>query len=83
MFLEYTVTDAKAKFSEVISHVVKGDRVIVTKNGIPVAEIIEYEQKKDASKRLGFAKGEVHIPDDFNSPGGWGEETARALGIIE
>ncbi len=37
------LADAKAKFSEVIEETKKGD-VIITKNGIPTAVIINYEK---------------------------------------
>jgi prevent-host-death family protein len=75
----YSVTEAKAKFSQVIESVLQGEEVIVTKMGKPAVKISSYEPIVD-NKRLGLMKGKATIPDDF---GEWTEEEAKLLGIIE
>lgn len=75
----YSVTDAKAKFSQVVESVLQGEEVIVTKMGKPAVKISIYESNKD-SQRLGLMKGQATIPEDFNE---WDEEEAKILGIIE
>ncbi len=75
----YSVTDAKAKFSQVVETVLQGEEVIVTKMGKPAVKISAYEPIT-ANKRLGLMKGQATIPDDFSE---WGEEEAKFLGIIE
>lgn len=73
----YTVTDAKAKFSEVVESVIQGEEVIVTKMGKPVVKISIYQLESE-NKRLGLMQGQATIPDDF---GEWESEEANYLGI--
>ena len=75
----YSVTDAKAKFSQVVESVLQGEEVIVTKMGKPAVKISAYEPIIE-NKRLGLMKGQATIPDDFDE---WDAEDARLLGIIE
>ena len=75
----YSVTDAKAKFSQVVESVLQGEEVIVTKMGKPAVKISAYEPTVE-SKRLGLMKGQATIPDDFSQ---WDDEEAKLLGIIE
>ena len=75
----YSVTDAKAKFSQLVESVLQGEEVIVTKMGKPAVKISAYEPIAE-NKRLGLMKGQATIPDDF---GEWNEEEAKLLGIIE
>jgi prevent-host-death family protein len=75
----YSVTDAKAKFSQVIESVLQGEEVIVTKMGKPAVKISAYEPVA-ANQRLGLMKGKATIPDDF---GEWTEAEAKLLGIIQ
>ncbi len=75
----YSVTDAKAKFSQVIESVLQGEEVIVTKMGKPAVKISAYKPITD-NQRLGLMKGKATIPDDF---GEWDEEEAKILGIID
>ena len=49
----YSVTDAKAKFSEVVESVLQGEEVIVTKMGKPAVKISAYEPRTE-NQRLGL-----------------------------
>lgn len=75
----YSVTEAKAKFSQVIEKVLQGEEIIVTKMGKPAVKISAYEPVV-RNKRLGLMEGKATIPDDF---GEWTEAEAKILGIIE
>jgi prevent-host-death family protein len=77
MSLTYNLTDAKARFSEVVDRVAEGDEVIVTRMGKPVARIIAYEAGQ-AAQRLGLLEGRIRISDDFDE---WPDDIAEALGI--
>ena len=74
----YSITDAKAKFSQVVESVLQGEEVIVTKMGKPAVKISAYEPITE-NNRLGLMKGQATIPDDF---GEWDEIEAKLLGII-
>ncbi len=55
----FTVTEAKAKFSEIINRIIyKKDRIIVTKKGKKVAMVIPLEDnQEDSANGLLKAKG--------------------------
>lgn len=75
----YSVTEAKAKFSQVIESVLQGEEIIVTKMGKPAVRISAYHNR-DRHQRLGLMEGQAEIPDNFKE---WTEEEAKILGIIE
>lgn len=75
----YSITEAKAKLSQVIEAVLQGEEAIVTKMGKPAVKISIYEPA-ESSKRLGAMEGQATIPEDFKN---WDEEEARFLGLIE
>lgn len=78
MHLEYSLSDAKNKFSEVIASVENGDDIIVTKNGLPVAKISSATGEK--ASLVGWGKGKIKLSDDFDT---WDDEEAHALGIVD
>lgn len=77
MSLTYNLTDAKARFSEVVDRVAEGDEVIVTRMGKPVARIVAYEPGQ-AQKRLGLLEGRLRVAEDFDD---WPDDIAKSLGI--
>jgi prevent-host-death family protein len=77
MSLTYNLTDAKARFSEVVDRVADGDEIVVTRMGKPVARIIPY-RPETAQQRLGLLEGRIRIAEDFDT---WPKEIAQALGM--
>ncbi len=73
------VTEAKAKFSEVVEQASKGECIILTRMGKPVAKVSCYEPAR-VSKRTGVFSGQIEMSEDFDI---WPDTEARALGIIE
>ena len=73
------VTEAKAKFSDIIERAVSGEEIIVTKAGKPVAKIVRYEPAQ-GHQRLGLFAGQIEIAEDFDA---WPDDVARTLGIID
>ena len=73
------VTEAKAKFSDVVERAVRGEEIIVTKAGKPVVKIVRYEPAK-AHRRLGLFAGQIEIAEDFDE---WPDDVAREFGIID
>lgn len=58
--------DAKTHFSKVISHVAEtGETYIIARNGKPVAKIVPLTAA-ERTPRIGFMKGKVSAPDNFN-----------------
>jgi prevent-host-death family protein len=71
------LTEAKAKFSEVVERVSQGEEIIVTRMGHPVARITRYEPGA-SNRRLGFFEGQIRVAEDFDA---WPEDIARDFGM--
>ncbi len=74
-----TLSEAKAKFSEVVEKVMAGEAITITKMGKPAVELKPAVKNQKASL-FGCMKGQIIVHGDFNE---WPEEEARALGIID
>ena len=58
--------DAKTHFSKVIAHVAEtGETYVIARNGKPVAKIVPLTAS-ERTPRLGFMKGKVSAPENFN-----------------
>jgi antitoxin (DNA-binding transcriptional repressor) of toxin-antitoxin stability system len=74
--MEMSIREAKARFSEAIAAVERGEAVLVTKHGKPVAQIAQPPIKKGIDwaagerflKERGLDKVTVELPDYFDDP---------------
>ncbi len=68
--MNITVSEAKAKFSELIRRVEAGEEVVLTRNGKPVARLSEPVETPHPGKLRMSMKGkyrnEIKIADDFD-----------------
>ncbi len=65
--MEVNIHEAKTHLSRLLERVALGEEVIIAKAGTPVAKLVPV--KPAARKfKLGSAKGEFVVPDDFNDP---------------
>lgn len=64
------IHQAKTHLSSLIDRVVNGTGFIIAKAGKPVAKVVPLDTP-DASKikRLGFLKGQLRVPEDFDRMG--------------
>ncbi len=65
--MEFNVHEAKTHFSKLLAKVEAGEEVVIARAGKPVAKLVPVARKKIA-RRLGTAKGQFRVPDDFNEP---------------
>jgi prevent-host-death family protein len=61
------IHEAKAKLSEFLDAVAKGERVLICKRNQPIAELRAVEQKRTEPRRIGGVAGIV-IPPSFFDP---------------
>ena len=73
------LTEAKAKFSEIVDRVHHGEEIIITRMGHPVARITRYEEAI-SHHRLGLFEGKIRLAEDFDD---WPADIARDLGITD
>ena len=74
-----TLSDAKARFSEIVEKTINGDEFIVTRMGKPVVRISRFVASGDR-RRLGDLAGQIRISEDFDE---WPPDLQEALGMTE
>lgn len=60
------IHDAKTHLSKLIERAVAGEDVIIAKAGKPLVRLTALEPPPRKS-RIGFLKGQVTVPDDFDT----------------
>lgn len=79
MQTQITLSDAKARFSEVIEKASQGDEIVITRMGKPVAVVIQYHPP-ESKRKLGSMRGKIQIAADFDE---WPQDIAVNLGVSE
>ena len=74
-----TLSDAKARFSEIVERAINGDEFIVTRMGKPVVRISRFVLSGERRK-LGDLAGQIRISEDFDE---WPPDLQEALGMTE
>ena len=59
------IHEAKTTLSKLIEKTAKGEEVIISKAGKPVAKLVAYKEKLEPRKP-GAWKGKIWMSDDFN-----------------
>ena len=62
------IHEAKTHLSRLLDSVQAGETVVIAKAGQPIARLVRYGTA-DSPKRLGFLRGTVSVPDDFDTMG--------------
>lgn len=74
-----TLSDAKARFSEIIEKVINGDEFVVTRMGKPVARISRVTTNA-GPRKLGDLAGQIWMSEDFDE---WPPDMQDALGVTD
>jgi len=67
---QVNIHEAKTNLSKLIEKAVNGESFVIAKSGKPMVTVSAYTPPPDPAKRLGFLKGKLEIPEDFDSMGG-------------
>jgi len=62
------IHEVKAKLSEYLDAVAKGERVVICKRNQPVAELRAVEQKRTEPRPIGGGPHHFAVPDSFFEP---------------
>src|SRR4051794_38561535 len=65
--VEVNVYAAKSQLSELLRRVAKGEEVIITRHGEPVARLVSV-QERAPQRKLGGLAGKIGIAPDFDAP---------------
>jgi prevent-host-death family protein len=65
--MEVNIHEAKTHLSKLLERVALGEEVVIAKAGKPVARLVPVDTRP-RRRKLGIAKGEFIVPEDFNDP---------------
>ncbi|HZK79337.1 MAG TPA: type II toxin-antitoxin system prevent-host-death family antitoxin [Gemmatimonadaceae bacterium] len=74
------IHEAKTQLSKLVDQAVKGESFVIAKAGKPLVKV-EALDAPEKPQRLGFLKGEIAVPKDFNRMGEG--EIAALFGLEE
>lgn len=57
------ISVAKAQLSRLIDRVYHGEKVVIAKNNLPIADLVVH--KPEGKRKLGLLKGQLHLPDNL------------------
>ena len=63
------IHEAKTNLSKLIRQAVHGEPFVIAKSGKPMVTVSAYTPPPDPAKRVGFLKGSLDIPEDFDAIG--------------
>ncbi len=63
------IHEAKTHLSKLIERAVDGEAFIIAKAGRPLVKVVAITQADAAPQRIGFMKGRVPLPSDFDELG--------------
>jgi len=66
---QYNIHTAKTHLSALVEKAAKGEAFIIAKAGKPVVKVIPFVQQNAVQKRIGFLKGKIEVPADFDNMG--------------
>jgi len=61
------VHEAKTHLSRLIAEVEAGEEIIISRSGKPVARLLPFAARPP-KREMGFDRGLVEIPEDFDAP---------------
>jgi prevent-host-death family protein len=72
------IHEAKTQLSKLVDQAAQGDSFVIAKAGKPLVKVAALDASAEP-QRLGFLKGEIDVPDDFDRMGE--DEIAALFGV--
>ena len=66
---QVNIHEAKTNLSKLIEKAVHGEPFVIAKSGKPMVTVSAYAPPPDPARRVGFLKGRLEIPEDFDDMG--------------
>ena len=66
---QYNIHTAKTHLSALVEKAAGGEAFIIAKAGKPMVKVIPCTPQNTTRKRIGFLKGQISIPADFDEMG--------------
>ena len=65
------IHEAQAYLSRRVQAAARGDAFVIARAGTPMVKVVPIVAEEDpTAERIGFMRGEVDVPDDFDTMGG-------------
>jgi prevent-host-death family protein len=62
------IHEAKTHLSRLVEQAAAGESFIIAKAGKPMVKVVPLDDKtKTTKQRLGFMRGQIRVPDDFDT----------------
>ena len=61
--------EAKTHLSKLVAKAVNGEPFIIARAGKPLVKVTAIEEEPKVMRRFGFLKGQIDLPEDFNTMG--------------
>jgi prevent-host-death family protein len=62
-----SIYEAKTRLSHLVDRALRGDQVVITRHGRPVARLVPAAQPRKP-RRLGALRGKIRVAADFDAP---------------
>ena len=66
---QVNIHEAKTQLSRLIVQAVNGEPFVIAKSGKPMVTVSAYTPPPDPAKRIGFLRGRLEVPEDFDAMG--------------
>jgi antitoxin (DNA-binding transcriptional repressor) of toxin-antitoxin stability system len=66
--IKLNIHEAKTHLSKYLSRLEAGEKILLCKRNVPIAEIVPLPKSGGSPRPVGLAKGEFSISPDFFSP---------------
>ena len=67
--LQVNMHEAKTHLSALVNNATKGVPFVIAKSGKPMVTVLPYADVQKPKRRIGFLKGKITVPDDFDQMG--------------
>ncbi len=66
--IQLNIHDAKTHLSKYLKNLTEEETILLCKRNIPIAKIVGLKSKSTKKRKIGLAKGDFVVPDDFSDP---------------
>ena len=64
---QFNIHEAKTQLSRIIERVEKGEQIIISRAGVPVAKVVPLPKRANRRSR-GSLAGQIEVAEDWDSP---------------
>ncbi len=66
--IQLNIHEAKTNLSRYLKNLSEDEPILLCKRNVPVAKIVGLKSKSIKKRKIGLAKGDFVVPDDFFDP---------------